>query len=206
MNDEHFSHDQGVQPVGGKKSKKDTAKAISGTLAMFLLAPVIALFLVAFVFQSYRVDGASMESTLSNNDRLIVSKVPKTWSKITKEPYIPARYDIIVFQKSESFGLKEYDKIQLIKRVIGLPGERVVIKNGSITVYSEEQPEGFNPDESQEYAKNLGDTSGEVDVKVEKDEVFVVGDNRNNSLDSRVFGPIDSSDIIGKLAFRIYPL
>ncbi|HMS23763.1 MAG TPA: signal peptidase I [Candidatus Saccharibacteria bacterium] len=206
MNDEHFSHDQGIQPTGGKKTKKDTAKAISGTLAMFLLAPVIALFLVAFVFQSYRVDGASMESTLSNNDRLIVSKVPKTWSKITKEPYIPARYDIIVFQKSESFGLKEYDKIQLIKRVIALPGEKVVIKNGVVTVYTSEQPEGFNVDEGQDYASNIGNTGGEVNVKVENDEVFVLGDNRNNSLDSRVFGPINSNNIIGKLAFRIYPL
>lgn len=205
MNEEPHNQYQKPELNHIKKSNKDSVKTISTTIGMFLLAPVIALILVAFVFQSYRVDGASMETTLSNNDRLIVTKIAKTWSRITHNSYIPARYDIVVFKKSETFGLKNLDEIQLIKRVIGLPGERVVVKNGTVTVYNLENPNGFNPDNNQKYSSGIDTTSGNVDVVLGDNEIFVMGDNRGNSLDSRAFGPINANSLVGTLAFRIYP-
>lgn len=177
------------------------------TILILIAAPVVALLLTAFVFQSYEVDGPSMEPTLQNRDRLIVLKVPRTVARITGEPYIPKRNDIIVFVKHglpESAGVRE-DK-QLIKRVIGLPGDRVVVKDGAVTVFNSENPAGFDPDASSEHGAAITTTSGESDVVVEEGQVFVAGDNRGNSLDSRTFGPIESSDIVGKLILRIFPL
>src|SRR3989344_8494392 len=69
-----------------------------GTIVIILLAPLLAFLITAFVFRTYQVDGPSMETTLQNNDRLIIDKVPRTWSRITHHQYIPNRYDIIVFK------------------------------------------------------------------------------------------------------------
>jgi signal peptidase I len=175
-------------------------------LAVLLIAPLLALTITAFVFQSYEVDGPSMQTTLENRDRLIIWKVPRTWARITKHDYIPKRGDVIVFIKKglyESGGNREK---QLIKRVIGLPGERVTIKDGKVTVYNSEFPGGFNPDKTLSYGKAITLTEGNVDVTVGAGEVFVCGDNRSNSLDSRYFGPVPVQDIVGKLTARILPL
>jgi signal peptidase I len=178
-------------------------KSIFSTALIFVLAPITALLLTFFVFQSYQVDGPSMESTLQDNDRLIVSKIPRTWASITGNDFIPARGDIIVFHR-KSGGDFGGDK-QLIKRVIALPGERVVVKNGQLTVFNDEFPDGFQPDKTMDYGSVITSTQGNVDLRVGEGEVFVSGDNRDNSLDSRSFGPIKASDIAGKLAYRVYP-
>lgn len=196
-------------PRAPSKPKKDHHEGIRGiltTLLVLLLAPLIALFLTLFVFQSYVVDGPSMESTLQNRDRLIVLKLPKTWARLTHRHYIPNRGDIIIFNEKglSSFG-DSSDSKQLIKRVVGLPGERVVVKEGSLTVYNKEHPEGFSPDKTLSYGKVIYSTPGNVDLTVPAGEVFVAGDNRPNSLDSRYFGPVSSDDIVGKLAIRVYP-
>ncbi len=206
MNQETHSHLSADPSNLDKKPKFDSIKTILGTLGLFILAPLIALILVSFVFQSYRVDGESMEQTLSNNDRLIVNKIPKTFARVTGSHYIPDRYEIVVFKKNESIGLTDYGDRQLIKRVIGLPGERVVVKNGQVTIYNDDSPEGFSPDKSEDYAESTTNTEGNIDVTIKENEVFVMGDNRNNSLDSRSFGPIYADDIVGILAFRIFPL
>lgn len=181
---------------------KNTMKAVISTVALFLAAPLLALFLILFVIQSYEVDGPSMEETLQNKDLLIVSKVPVTWSKITRNPYNPPRYDIIIFSRDEGAGQTR----QLVKRVIGLPGERVVVKDGKVTVYNQQNPDGFDPDANQEYSKTIKTTPGTVDITVKDDQVFVMGDNRTNSLDSRYFGPVNDEEIVGELGARIFPL
>lgn len=193
--------------VGG--SRREGWRSIFSTLAILVAAPVVALILTAFVFQSYQVDGPSMETTLHNNDRLIVWKMPKTISKITGHAYIPHRGDIIIFV---AHGLEDaggtQDK-QLIKRVIGLPGDRVVVKDGAITIYNDKHPEGFNPDINHDFSSGIASfTSGDIDMVVPKDQVFVCGDNRPNSLDSRFnqIGTVRAKDIVGKLTLRIFPL
>jgi signal peptidase I len=179
------------------------------TIGILLLAPLIAILLTAFVFQSYQVDGPSMQETLHNNDRLIVWKLPRTWAKITGHQYVPNRGDIIILNES---GLSNYgdsqDTKQLVKRVIGLPGDHVVIKDSVITVYNKDHPDGFQPDATLPYGKDgaIPPTDNNIDVTLSKTQLFVCGDNRPDSLDSRIFGPIETSQVVGKLVARIYPL
>jgi signal peptidase I len=177
---------------------------ISG-IVLLLMAPLLAWILVVFVFQSYVVDGPSMQTTLQNHDRLIVLKVPRTLAKITHHAYIPNRGDIIIFNHPDSIDFGSAEK-QLIKRVIALPGERVTVKDGQVTVYNKEHPNGFSPDHTMAYGSVISTTSGDVDLIVPAGEVFVCGDNRANSLDSRYFGTVPASNIVGKLGLRIFPV
>lgn len=180
------------------------------SLFILIMAPVIAILLTVFVFQSYQVDGPSMETTLHNNDRLIVWKLPRTVSKITSNQYVPNRGDIIIFSEPGLGNFNEPDgSKQLVKRVIALPGERVVVKDGIVTVFNNEHPEGFEPDTTLPYGQEttIPFSSSEREEYVVGDtQLFVCGDNRTNSLDSRSFGPIETHQVVGKLVARIFPL
>lgn len=146
-----------------------------------------------------------METTLQNNDRLIVNKIPRTLARLGGHTYIPHRGDIIIFnQDSLNFGPSS--EKQLIKRVIGLPGEQVMVKNGQVSVYNKDYPDGFDPDKSGLYRITSTSTPGNTDITLRSDEVFVCGDNRTNSEDSRYFGPVKAEKIVGKLAVRVIPL
>src|SRR6185312_2120019 len=106
------------------------------------------------------------------------------------------RGDIIIFNIE---GLPGYvGQKQLIKRVIGLPGERVVVHAGKITVYNSQHPNGFDPDTTGQY-QPVEPTGQEVDQQLKSDELFVCGDNRPNSEDSRYFGPIKTNQVVAKL-------
>lgn len=145
-----------------------------------------------------------MENTLQNDDRLIVNKVPRTISRLTGHQYVPARGDVIIFNQA---GLPGFvGTKQLIKRVMGLPGDRVVVNNGRVTVYNAQHPSGFDPDDSGTYQTASPITIGNVDIQLQKDELFVCGDNRPNSEDSRYFGPIKTNQVVAKLVLRILPL
>lgn len=183
-------------------------KEILSTVGILGSAFAIALLLIAFVFQSYAVDGPSMQVTLHDKDRLIVWKLPRTWARITHHQYVPNRGDVVIFEQSGLAEFGQEDSRQLIKRVIGLPGERVVVRNGTITVYNAEHPNGFQPDKTLPYASQttIPFTSGNIDITLASDELYVCGDNRPDSLDSRSFGPITANQIVGKLAARILPL
>ena len=192
--------------------KQHKHKQLGNTLssiALLLLAPALAVLLTLYVFQSYQVDGPSMEQTLQNNDRLIVWKLPRTWARITGHQYVPKRGDIIILNES---GLANYGNVdntkQLVKRVIGLPGDRIVVKDNVLTVYNSAHPKGFQPDATLPYGKNgaIPPTTNDLDIQLSSTQIFVCGDNRPNSLDSRTFGPVDTSQIIGKLVVRILPL
>lgn len=188
--------------------KGEGFKSFLSTIAIIIAAPIIAILLTNFVFQSYEVDGPSMQTTLENHDRLLVLKLPKTFAKITNREYVPHRDEIIIFETSaihDGSGDAGETK-QLVKRVVGLPGDRVVVSDGVVTVYNNEFPEGFNPDKLSYHGEYVDSTSGNVDVVVRDGEVFVMGDHRANSLDSRAIGTIPTDDVIGKLIFRLYPL
>lgn len=176
------------------------------TLGILAAALLVALFIIAFVFRSYQVDGPSMETTLHNTDKLIIWKVPRSWANLTHHPYIPNRGDVIVFTESGLSQFGQQDSKQLIKRVIGLPGERIVVKDGKYTVYNKQYPSGFNPDTTLPYGTHIPTTSGNIDLVLGKNQLFVSGDNRPDSLDSRTFGPINADQIVGKLILRVFPI
>lgn len=213
-NEEQSSADARPERDAPKKvgpSRRERIKSNLATAGILLLAPLIAVFLIAFVFQSYQVDGPSMENTLHNGDRLIVWKLPRTIARITGHQYVPNRGDIIILNES---GLAAYDNgsdtKQLVKRVIGLPGDHIVIKNNVITIYNAAHPKGFNPDTTLPYGANGAipptPSSNYDDVYLAANQIFVCGDNRPNSLDSRTFGPIETNQVVGKLVARILPL
>lgn len=175
-------------------------------VAVFVLAVIVGAFVLnAFVFQTYSVLGPSMQETLHTNDRLLVNKLPVSLSHAGGKAYLPARGEVVVFENPlfESQTSEEY----LVKRVIGLPGERVVLKDGIITVYNRDNPRGFRPDDSLQGPKSP--TSGNADLTVPANEIFVAGDNRIGefSFDSRNgLGTVPLSFVQGPVAARIFPL
>lgn len=199
-----------LPPTTDRKPAKRPSRLgdVLSVLFVFVTAIVLALGLIAFVFQSYQVDGPSMQNTLQNNDRLIVWKVPRTWANVTGHAYVPDRGDIVVFTENDLAQYGQTDVKQLVKRVIGLPGDRVVVQDGVITIYNKQHPKGFQPDNTLAYGKEhaLPYTSGDLDVTLKSDQIFVCGDNRTNSLDSREFGPVSVNAIVGRLVLRVFPL
>lgn len=165
--------------------------------------------LVTFVVQPYQVDGPSMQSTLYTGDYLAVNRLPQTWAHITGKKYIPPRGAVVVAKKEKNplidigGGGGEY----IVKRVIGLPGERVVLINGTITIYNAARPAGFNPDTNVAWATTYHRaTADNIDITLGPDELFVVGDNRPDSVDSRSYGAIKSENVVGRVVFRALPI
>lgn len=184
--------------------KHQGIKDILGILG-FVLAVVIGAALInQFLFRSFSVSGPSMEPTLYTGDRLIVNRLPVTLANVQGKPYIPERGQVIVFKNPHwtPGGLDEY----IVKRVVAFPTERVVVKDGSMTVYNGQNPEGFNYDER--HPGGTSPTAGQVDVVVPENELFVAGDHRQEgfSLDSRDgLGTIPYEDLIGPVSMRVYP-
>ena len=199
------------------------------SLASFVIAIVAGtLFLNTYIYRSYNVVGASMENTLHNDDRVIVNRAVVSWEHFLGKEYVPERGQIIVFINEDEAAVKEYKRQgvknpmtctvpsgvsdqYIIKRVIAFPGERVVVKDGVMTIYNEEHPDGFVYDTDWRISENDGPkeyTSGEVDVTVPNGELFVSGDNRegSHSWDSRNgLGTVPYCRIIGPVVLRLFP-
>lgn len=176
------------------------------SLVLFIICVVIGTLLInTFVFRSYNVVGPSMETTLYTGDRLIVNRLPVTVASVQGKQYMPERGQVIVF-KNPRYALGVEDEY-IVKRVIGLPGERVVLVNGKYTVYNAAHPTGFNPDDFN-HGEPGSPTSGEIDVTVPENELFVSGDHRegNFSYDSRNgLGTVPLYDVVGPVSLRIFP-
>ena len=169
---------------------KNVVKEIISTI-LYILAVLLGTYLlITFVGQRTSVSGSSMEPTLSNNEQLILDKISYRFSE-------PKRFDIIVFP----FQYKE--NTYYVKRVIGLPGETVQIDlEGNIYINGEILEEDYGKEKI-----NFPGLAVEP-ITLGDDEYFVMGDNRNNSSDSRdpSVGNIRRSNIIGKAWVRIWPL
>jgi signal peptidase I len=154
---------------------------------------VIILPIRHFLIQPFYVKGASMEPNFHDHEYLIIDEISYQFNQ-------PKRGDVIVFRYPHN--PQEF----FIKRIVGLPGEKVKILDGKILVYNSAHPDGFALDEGYLPAdvKTLN-ISEEDEVALESDEFFVLGDNRNQSKDSRSFGPVNKSFIIGKVIFRGWP-
>ena len=177
------------------------------SIALFLFLVLVGTLLInTFVFRSFNVLGPSMESTLYTGDRLIVNRLPVTWSMIKFESYVPERGDVVVFKNPHHSSGTEEEYI--VKRVIAFEGERVTVEKGVLKVYNGTNPAGFLVDETFK-DKPGSPTSGEpVDTVVSKGTIFVAGDHREGeySYDSRNgLGLIPLYDIIGPVGMRVFP-
>lgn len=169
-------------------SKKDDIKDFFKTT---ITALVIVFLVRYFLIQPFYVRGSSMEPNFYEKDYLIIDEISYRFEQ-------PKRGDIIVF-KLKTQGYNEY----LIKRVIGLPGETVIIKDGKVTIKNQDHPEGFILDEL--YLPKGLETIGDIEETVPDGNYFVMGDNRAVSFDSRYFGAIKRESIVGKVLLRGLP-
>jgi len=167
---------------------------------VIVVAVVIATLLRTFVVQQFYIAGPSMETTLYGNDRVLVNKLAYRFGQ-------PQRGDVIVFDRVTTNG----DTVQhddLIKRVIGLPGERLEVRDCVVFVDDVALEEPWLPpemtDTSYDPSTKCG-TSNVEPVTLGEDEVFLIGDNRPMSFDSRMFGPIDVDLIVGQALVVIWP-
>jgi signal peptidase I len=176
-------------------------------IIIFIVCVLIGTLLInTFIFRSFNVVGPSMEKTLYTGDRLIINRLPVTWAQLQNKQYVPERGQIIVF-KNPRFNPSTGDEF-IVKRVIAFPGERVVVKDGVLTVYNNEHPEGFHPDDNN-HGEPGSPTSGDIETTVTDSSLFVAGDHREGgySMDSRSgLGLIPYYDIVGPVSYRIYPL
>ncbi len=156
-------------------------------------AMVLVLALHAFVAETFRVTGSSMEATLAPGDVLLVSKLRSD---------APARGDVVVFR------FPTRPDAVLVKRVIGVPGDRVVIRGGSVAVSDPAHPGGRDPALDAGAHLAGGATEGAFDDVVPAGALFVLGDNRRHgaSSDSREWGWLPLEDVIGTSVLRLWPI
>lgn len=175
------------------------------SIIVFVVCVLIGTLVInSYVFRSFNVLGPSMETTFYTGDRLIVNRLPVTWAMLQNKEYIPGRGQIIVF-KNPQYNVNTGDEY-IVKRVIAFPGERVTVSGGVLTVYNNEHPNGFRPDEHWDGPGSP--TSGDVTTTVTEGTLFVAGDHRqgNYSYDSRSgLGLIPFYDVVGPVGMRIYP-
>lgn len=176
-------------------------------IAIFIVCVLVGTLLInTFVFRSFNVVGPSMEKTLYTGDRLIINRLPVTWAQLQNKQYVPERGQVIVF-KNPMYNATTGDEY-VVKRVIAFEGERVTVKDGKITVFNTEHPDGFNPDD-QNHGEPGSPTTGDVDTTVAQGTLFVSGDHREGdySYDSRNgLGLIPLYDVVGPVGIRIYPI
>ena len=144
-----------------------------------------------FLIQPFYVKGASMEPNFEDHQYLIIDELTYRFKH-------PERGQVVVFRYP--LNPREY----FIKRVIGLPGEKLEIQGEKIIVYNENYPNGLELNES--YLSPEAKNTGQLSVELAADEYYLMGDNRTESLDSRFFGPVRRQYLIGKVLFRGWPL
>lgn len=174
--------------------KESTKKEVYSWIKSIAFAFVIAFICREFLFTPTTVLGASMSPTFQDQDKVLISKTAEI-----------ERFDVIVFDAPD------IDGVHYIKRVIGLPGDRIEMKDDVLYINGEalEEPYLIENKEDNPFNKLTGDfllqeKTGET--KVPKDMLFVMGDNRLKSKDSRIFGLVSYESVIGEVKFRFYPL
>ena len=161
-------------------------------LKILIISVVIVLPIRYFVVQPFIVRGASMEPTFEDRQYLIIDEISYYFRK-------PHRGEVVIFRYPR-------DPSQFfIKRIIGLPGERVEIQGGRVMIFNALHPEGALMEEMYLSPPNRP-THPHLSISLDADEYFVLGDNRDSSSDSRVWGPLPDKLIIGRVVFRVLPL
>lgn len=171
---------------------KSMLQFIWETVKVVVISLLIIIPVRYFLIQPFFVNGASMEPNFHDHEYLIIDEISYRFRPIE-------RGDIVVFRYPR-------DPSQFfIKRVIGLPGETMVVRDGGVMVINESYPSGIVLDESV-YLEPETVTRGDISVTLSADQYYVLGDNRGASLDSRTFGPIERSSIVGRAWIRGWPI
>ncbi len=188
MSNKPYYHDEQFQ-TSSEERRPATKKGGGALEYLVILLVSFALvfgFVRPFVMEAFWIPSGSMIPTLQINDRVLVNKFIYRFTE-------PSRGDIVVFESVDD------PDTDLIKRVVGLPGDRVAVRSGRLVVNGEPQKEPFTN-------KKFPDTSFFAATTVPKNHVFVMGDNRANSQDSRVFGPLPKKNIEGEAFLRFWPV
>jgi len=175
-----------------EKGARSSLEPRSPSFALYIIVAIgLALFIRFFVAAPYLVQGASMDPTFETWDYLIIDRVSYKFDA-------PSRGDVVVFRfpqdTSRSF----------IKRIIGLPGETVILQGTSVIVVSGDHPEGFRLNEPYIAEEHMQESR--LSIELGDNEYFVLGDNRKESADSRVWGTLPEKDIVGRAIAQLYPL
>lgn len=182
-----------------EKKRSLFLKQIFEWIVVIAIALIVAMLVRLFLLQQFYISGPSMETTMFSDNRVLVSKLAYKIGDID-------RGDVVVFDRATMNGSQiEHD--DLIKRVIGLGGESIEIRDCSVYIDGTKLDEPYLPSRDIGLA-NLSDRCGVVSMPlttIENDEVFLVGDNRPQSFDSRMFGPIKKDLIIGQAFVLMWP-
>lgn len=154
-----------------------------------LIAVVAVVLIRTFIAQPFLVSGSSMEPTFESGNYLLVDEMTYNFRN-------PKRGEVIVFNSPSENGS------YYIKRIIGLPGERIVIDDETVSIYEDGKEKDLNED----YITNFDLQGKDYDVTLESNEYFVLGDNRGFSYDSRNWGPLEENKIIGLVRLRLWPI
>ena len=160
------------------------------TIKIVVISLIIIIGIRSFVMQPFFVNGQSMEPNFHDGDYLIVNEIGYRLDD-------PKRGDVVIFHYPND------PRQFFIKRIIGLPGEKIEIKNNKITVYNKEHSDGFTLDEV--YLPESAVISKDYSQELKNDEYYVLGDNRVASSDSRVWGVLEKHHIVGKAWVRAWP-
>ncbi len=168
---------------------RETRDFIWETIKIVVVSLLIILPIRFFIIQPFFVRGESMAPSFNDKDYLIIDEISYRFNK-------PQRGEVVVFR------FPQEPSQYYIKRIVGLPEETVEIKAGNVIIYNRERPLGFQLKER--YLSE--NTSGEVKIRLDDNEYFVLGDNRGASSDSRRWGPLGQHLIIGRAWFRAWPV
>ena len=177
---------------------------------VFLWAIVIIVPIRVFLFQPFFVQGASMEPNFKDGDYLIVNEFGFKQTDVLKDFGFPHLFTVNAFREFNRGDVAVFryprDLTQFfIKRIIGLPGEQVKVEGGHVTIFNNQYPDGLTLDEHTYLPDGLI-TNGAVTIALKSNEYFVLGDNRPFSHDSRAWGVLPVSDVVGKVLVRAWPL
>jgi len=187
------------------KKKNSVGREVFEWIMVIVVALLISMIIKAFIFSTYKVNMVSMENTLFEGHNVIVYKTNYFFNN-------PKHGEIIVFMHDEGkfkslfkyLPVRNPGEVDYIKRVIGLPGDQIDIRDGYVFRKSEGDTDFKKLDEP--YTKGLTASKGmQLPFTVPEEKLFVMGDNREQSLDSREIGPIDIDVVIGKAVLRIWP-
>ncbi len=178
---------------------KSSALFIFDFLKVIIVALAIILPIRYFVFQPFIVSGSSMEPNYSNGQYLIIDEISYRFTE-------PTRGEVLVLRYPNDH--KQF----FIKRLIGMPGEKVQIDGGRVTIFNEENPDGlvleepYLPNQGLTYPHNPSLVGGKKTILLKDNEYFMMGDNRLASSDSRDWGPLKRDEVIGRVFIRALPL